>query len=79
MKAMLERVKKAAIKVHPGCEVFVTHGIVEVLLPEDAGLLWHATEGTMLVADEERFDGIAGALRATLDDIKAGAYAEVRS
>lgn len=72
MEGLLKRVKKAATKVHPGCEVCVEMGIVEVLLPEDAGLVWNATEGTMLVADEERFGGMAAALRETLDDIEWG-------
>lgn len=72
MRQLIERVQKAAAKVHPGCEVLVQHGIVEVALPESCGLVWRATEGTMLVADEDRFDGLSGALRATLDDIRWG-------
>lgn len=72
MATMFYKVREAAAKVHPGCEVSVQMGIVEVLLPEDAGLVWNATEGTMLVADAERFGGVTGALRATLADIRYG-------
>ena len=76
---MIERCAKAARKLHPECVVEVSEwGIVEVLLPEDCGLLFHATEGTMLVAGAEMFGGLGGALRATLDDLKMGTYAGVQ-
>jgi hypothetical protein len=76
MQKMIDQLKKAATKVHPKCEVEISAaGIVEVLLPEDCGLLWAATEGTMLIADEERFGSLRGAVRATLQDIKRGVFA----
>lgn len=73
MATMIEKVRKAAQKVHPDAVVEVSQfGIVEVLLPEDCGFVWHITEGTMLVADAENFGSVNGALKATLDDIKLG-------
>ncbi len=75
MNAMLEKVTKAARKVHPDCEVLVQCGIVEVALPEDCGRVWWATGGTLLVADSERFGGLGGALKETLADIRIGTYA----
>lgn len=72
---MLDKVRKAAQKVHPQTVVEISPaGIVEVLLPEDCGLVWWATEGTMLVADAERFGGLAGALKETLNDIRIGTH-----
>jgi hypothetical protein len=76
MTKLIDRLTKAANRVHPECVVEVTDGVVEVLLPEDCGLLWHATEGTMLIADAERFDGLSGAIGACLDDVRMGAYTE---
>jgi hypothetical protein len=76
MQRMVQQLKKAATKVHPQCEVEISEmGVVEVMLPEDCGLLWAATEGTMLVASEDMFGSLREAVRATLDDIRLGVYA----
>ena len=77
MATMIERVKAAARKVHPMCEVEITpSNVVEVLLPEDCGLVWLATEGTMLVADD--YGSLSGALKMTLADIRWGVRPEAR-
>jgi hypothetical protein len=75
MQKMIERLTKAAKKVHPECEVEISStGLVEVLLPENCGLRWTATEGTMLVASADMFGTLREAVRETLADIRLGTY-----
>lgn len=71
-RALADRVRSLAAKAHPQAEVAIGRFVVEVLLPEDAGLVFNATEGTVLVADLDRFGSLHQALRATLEDLKAG-------
>lgn len=74
---MIAKVKAAAAKIHPMCEVTMANGVIEVALPEDCGLVWLATEGTMLVIDAERSGSIAAAYRDVIADIKWGVRATV--
>jgi len=71
MATIVERVRAAAKKVHADCVVEISPAnVVEVLLPEDCGLVWLATEGTMLVADD--YGNLSSALKMTMADIKWG-------
>lgn len=71
-RALADRVRRLAAAAHPKAEVAIGEFVVEVLLPEDAGLVWCASEGTILVADLDRFGSLHQALQATLEDLAGG-------
>ena len=78
MATMIDRIKKAAAKVHPDCVVEVCEWSdgrsIEILLPEDAGLRWLSGEGTVLIIGSHFFDSWRETLQAALDEVRLGTY-----